>query len=96
MVVGMGQYPNLGVTDAFAAVSHGFEPVRRTRVTRARKRSPRHEGGSLLDRGARGAPKSLRIRCDENEWGLSFDVQLRRVRPGSRRAEDLSREIDRV
>ena len=81
MVAGMGQYPNLGVTDAFAAISHGTKQI----VVRA----SRALGHDRLD--TRVGPfefevieglKSLRIRCDENEWGLSFDVRFDGINAG--------------
>ena len=51
MVAGMGQYPNLGVTDAFVAISHGSNQY----VVRA-SRALGHERGALQDRGDRRAP----------------------------------------
>jgi hypothetical protein len=75
MVAGMGQYPNLGVLDAFVAISIGTSQY----VVRA----SRALGHDRLD--TRVGPfeievleglQSLRIQCDENEWGLHFDVRF--------------------
>ena len=95
MVVGMGQYPNLGVTDAFAAISHGTKQY----VVRA----SRALGHDRLD--TRVGPftievleglKSLRIRCDENEWGLSFDVVFEGTVPALEEPKSFTRNRSRV
>ena len=75
MVAGMGQYPNLGVTDAFVAISHGSNQY----VIRA-SRALGHDRldtkvGPFTIEVIEGL-RSLRIQCDENEWGLSFDVRF--------------------
>jgi len=95
MVAGMGQYPNLGVTDAFAAISHGTKQI----VVRA----SRALGHDRLD--TRVGPfefevieglKSLRIRCDENEWGLSFDVRFDGSIPALEEPKTFTRNRSRV
>ena len=73
VIMGMGQYPNLGVTDAFVAISHGD--------TQYVVRSSRELGNDRLD--TQVGPfsvevleglQSLRLRCEENEWGVDFDL----------------------
>lgn len=75
MVTGMGQYPNLGVTDAFVTISHG--------TSQYTVRASRALGNDRLDTSV--GPfrievieglQSLRLTCDENEWGLSFDIRF--------------------
>src|SRR3954467_4352954 len=67
VITGLGQYPNLGVTDAFITVSIGSEqhPVR----------SSRELGHDRLDTSVGPLSvevieglRTLRIRCDKNEW----------------------------
>jgi hypothetical protein len=75
MVAGMGQYPNLGVTDAFVTISHGTNQY----VVRA-SRALGHDRldtqvGPFSIEVIEGL-QSLRLKCDENEWGLSFDVRF--------------------
>ncbi len=95
MVAGMGQYPNLGVTDAFVAISHG--------TNQYVVRSSRALGHDRLD--TRVGPftievleglKSLRLRCDENEWGLSFDVRFDGTVPALEEPKSFTRNQSRV
>ncbi|MQY06951.1 hypothetical protein [Actinomadura macrotermitis] len=73
LLVGLGQYPNLGVTDAFAVIRRG--PLHRV------VRASRELGADRMDTGV--GPfrvtvleglKRLRVRLDDNEHGLSFDL----------------------
>ena len=73
LIAGMGQYPNLGTTDAFVSISHGD--------TLSVVRASRELGSDRLD--TRVGPlhievleglKKLRVACDENEWGIAFDL----------------------
>jgi hypothetical protein len=95
MVAGMGQYPNLGVTDAFVAISHGSNQY----VVRA----SRALGHDRLDTSV--GPfrievieglQSLRLRCDENEWGLSFDVRFDGSVPALEEPRSFTRNRSRV
>ncbi len=95
MVAGMGQYPNLGVTDAFVAISHGSNQY----VVRA----SRALGHDRLDTSV--GPfrievieglQSLRLRCDENEWGLSFDVRFDGSVPALEEPKSFTRNRSRV
>jgi hypothetical protein len=76
MVFGMGQYPNLGVTDAFVTVAHGDHQVT--------VRASRELGSDRMDTSVGPLKvelleglRALRLTCDENEWGLSCDVTFR-------------------
>lgn len=73
LITGMGQYPNLGVTDAFVCISHG--------QTHSCVRASRELGSDRLNSvvGPLGVEvieglNKLRVWCDPNEWGLSFDL----------------------
>jgi hypothetical protein len=73
LVAGMGQYPNLGVTDAFVSISHGD--------TLYVVRASRELGSDRLDTTVgpfrvevvKGL-ETLRLTLDENEWGVAFDL----------------------
>ncbi|MFP6563664.1 MAG: hypothetical protein VCC68_04175 [Myxococcota bacterium] len=73
VVTGMGQYPNLGTTDAFVSVALGDQHF----VVRA----SRELGSNRLD--TRVGPfgfevleglRKVRLTCDPNEWGIAFDL----------------------
>ncbi|MGY8805913.1 MAG: hypothetical protein ACKVK6_16980, partial [bacterium] len=73
VIMGMGQYPNLGTTDAFVSVSIGEE----IHVVRA----SRELGGNRLDTtiGPFGTEvieglQKVRFFCEPNEHGISFDL----------------------
>src|SRR6476469_5127980 len=73
VIAGLGQYPNLGVTDAFITVSIGHE--------QHTVRASRELGSDRLDTSI--GPLSvevveglvtLRVRCAANEWGVEADL----------------------
>ena len=71
-IFGLGQYPNLGVTDAFIVVG----TKDKHRVVRA---SMPIEDRSITQVGPISIEildplKSLRVKCDPNEWGVEMDV----------------------
>ena len=73
LIAGMGQYPNLGVTDAFVTVSHG---TRQYTVRASRELGHDRfdtQVGPFSVEVVRGL-ESLRLRCEPNEWGLEFDL----------------------
>ena len=75
MVAGMGQYLNLGVLDAFVAISVGTKQY----VVRA-SRALGHDRldtqvGPFRFEVLEGL-QSLRLQCDKNEWGLHFDLRF--------------------
>ena len=78
VVFGMGQYPNLGVTDAFVTVSHGEGADGDEQVT---VRASRELGSDRFDTSVGPLQvevleglRTLRLTCEPNEWGLSLDV----------------------
>lgn len=73
LITGMGQYPNLGVLDAFVTVSIADKHYC--------VRASRELGHDRLDTsvGPFGVEvikglESLRVRCERNEWNLDFDL----------------------
>ena len=74
LVTGLGQYPNLGVTDAFVSVSVERHPAARCgpRATSPRTASTRRSGPLRVEviEGLR----SLRVVCEPNEWGVAYDL----------------------
>ena len=73
VIIGLGQYPNLGVTDAFITVSIGTE--------QHTVRSSRELGSNRLDTkvGPIGVEvieglRKLRLTCEPNEWGVAADL----------------------
>jgi hypothetical protein len=95
MVVGIGQYPNLGVTDAFATISHGTQQdvVRASRALGANRLDTRV--GPLRIEVIEGL-RSLRLVCDENPWGLHFDLRFDGSVPALEEPKTLHRSRARV
>jgi hypothetical protein len=73
VIIGLGQYPNLGVTDAFITVSIGQEQhtVRASRELGSDRMDT--SVGPLSVEVIEGL-KQLRVRCEPNEWGVSADL----------------------
>lgn len=95
LVAGMGQYPNLGVTDAFVAISHGDQQT----VVRASRqlghdRSDTRVGPFRIE--VVEGLKSLRLRCDENEWGVSFDLLFEGTVPALEEPKSFTRSRARI
>ena len=73
VIMGLGQYPNLGVTDAFITVSIGTE--------QHTVRASRELGSERMDTvvGPLGVEvieglRTLRVTCAPNEWGIEADL----------------------
>ncbi|MCU1462557.1 MAG: hypothetical protein JWO37_2632 [Acidimicrobiales bacterium] len=94
-VFGLGQYPNLGTTDAFLAVSHGGTH----RVVRA----SRELGANRMDIGVgplrvevlEGLQK-LRVVLEPNEWGLEIDAVFDGTHPATLEPRQYIRDFERV
>jgi hypothetical protein len=73
VIMGLGQYPNLGVTDAFLTVSIGQEQhtVRASREL-GHDRSDTSIGPLAVE-VVEGLVR-LRVTCEPNEWGLAADL----------------------
>ncbi len=95
MIVGMGQYPNLGVTDAFVVLVHdGVQ-----RVVRA----SRELGTNRLDTtvGPIGVQvleglQRLRVTCAPNEWDIDFDLEWEGGVPANEEPRAFQRHLGRV
>ncbi len=73
LVTGLGQYPNLGITDAFVSVSIGD--------TQHTVRASRHLTEDRMDSAVGplrvevlDGLRKLRVVCEPNEWGIAFDL----------------------
>ncbi len=95
LVTGMGQYPNLGVTDAFVSISHGD--------TLYVVRASRELGANRLDTkvGPFGVEvieglRTLRLTLDENEWGVSFDLTFHAAVPALEEPKQTQRRFTRI
>jgi hypothetical protein len=95
LLVGLGQYPNLGVTDAFALARHGDVH----RVVRA----SRELGADRMDTGVgpfrievlQGL-KRLRVVLEPNEHGLEFDLTWEGAIPAQAEPRHFVRQQERV
>ncbi len=95
LVTGMGQYPNLGVTDAFVSISHAD--------TLYVVRASRELGSDRLDTTVgpfgiqviRGL-QSLRLKLDENEWGVAFDLTFEGAVRAIEEPRQTTRQFSRV
>jgi len=95
LVAGMGQYPNLGVTDAFVSISHG--------QTLTVVRASRELGSDRLDTtvGPFGVEvveglRSLRLWLEPNEWGVSFDLRFDGAVPALLEPRQTTRQLNRI
>jgi hypothetical protein len=95
VITGLGQYPNLGVTDAFITVSIGDE--------QHTVRASRELGSDRMDTtvGPLGVEvleglKRLRITCDDNEWGVAADLTFAGVVDALEEPHTFSRRYGRV
>ena len=97
LVTGLGQYPNLGVTDAFATML-------RTATKQYVVRASRELGndrldtsvGPLRDRGDRGPEVAAACSCEPNEWGARVRSHLGRPRAGAPEPRHFVRQLGRV
>jgi hypothetical protein len=95
LIVGVGQYPNLGVTDAFALARHGDVH----RVVRA----SRELGADRMDTSVGPFKvevieglRRLRVVLAPNEHGLEFDLTWEGVTPAQAEPQHYIRQQERV
>ena len=95
LVAGLGQYPNLGVTDAFVTVAH--DDVQTT------VRASRELGSDRLDTGVGPLRvevieglRSLRLVCEPNEWGVAYDLRFDATTEALAEPKTISRAGTRV
>jgi hypothetical protein len=95
LIAGMGQYPNLGVTDAFATVVHGDvqHVVRASRELGADRLNTRV--GPIAVEVLEGL-RRLRVVCDPNEWGVAFDLTWQGTVPAFEEPRHFRRQHGRV
>lgn len=100
-VTGMGQYPNLGVIDAFASVAVGdTQHTVRASGELNGNRFDSHVGPLRIE--VLNGLRSLRLVCEDNDWGISFDLRYEAAvaalaepktiqKRGTRRVQDVFR-----
>ncbi len=95
VITGLGQYPNLGVTDAFITVSIDDE--------QHTVRASRELGHDRLDTSVGPLSvevleglRSLRIRCEPNEWGIEADLVFNGTVEALEEPRTFSRQYGRV
>ncbi|MEE3330473.1 MAG: hypothetical protein VX246_06355 [Myxococcota bacterium] len=95
LVTGIGQYPNLGVTDAFVCVSHGDKQytVRASRELGSDRMDT--QVGPFRIEVVEGL-KTLRLVCDDNEWGVGFDVTFEGAHEALQEPMTFKRSLSRV
>jgi hypothetical protein len=95
LIVGLGQYPNLGVSDGFALVRYGslHKIVRASRELGADRMDT--TVGPLRVEVLEGL-KRLRVVCEPNEHGLSFDLTWEGAIPAQLEPPHLVRAQERV
>jgi hypothetical protein len=95
VIIGLGQYPNLGVTDAFITVSIGQEQhtVRASRELGSNRMDT--TVGPLGVEVIQGLMK-LRLTCDDNEWGVAADLTFTGVVEALEEPHTFSRRYGRV
>ncbi len=95
LVTGIGQYPNLGVTDAFVSVSYGDTQytVRASREL-ANDRMHTQVGPFRID--VIEGLKKLRLTCDDNEWGVGFDVTWEGAQPPLEEPKSIKKSFNRT
>lgn len=95
LVTGMGQYPNLGVQDAFCAVVHDdqYRVVRASRELGADRMDTRV--GPLHIEVIEGL-KKLRVVCEPNQWGLAMDCTWEGAIPAHEEPKHFVRQLERV
>ncbi len=95
VIMGLGQYPNLGVTDAFITVSIG-ESQHTVRASRELGSDRMDTGVGPLRVEVIEGLETLRITCDENEWGIAADLTFHGVVEALEEPHTLSRRYGRI
>ncbi len=95
VIIGLGQYPNLGVTDAFITVSVGTE--------QHTVRASRELGSDRMDTtvGPLGVEvieglRTLRVTCEPNEWGIEADLTFTGTVDALEEPRTFTRSYERV
>ena len=95
LITGLGQYPNLGVTDAFVSVTVGDEHhVVRSSRELGHDRSDTSVGPLRVEI-IEGLMK-LRVICEPNVWGLAFDMTFTGQVPAIEEPKTFRRQYGRI
>jgi hypothetical protein len=95
VVFGMGQYPNLGTTDAFVCIVYkGKQHVLRCSRELGSDRADTCVGPFTVE--VLESLKSLRISCADNEHGISFDLTFDGTAPAVEEPRTLLRKGPRI
>jgi hypothetical protein len=95
VVFGMGQYPNLGTTDAFVCIVYkGKQHVVRCSRELGSDRMDTQVGPFAVE--VVEPLKKIRITCDENEHGVAFDLLFDGTAPAVEEPRTLMRKYSRV
>jgi hypothetical protein len=95
LVFGMGQYPNLGTTDAFVLVVYkGIQRVVRCSRELGNDRSDMSVGPFAVE--VVEPLRKMRLRCDDNEHGISFDLLFDGTSPAVEEPRTLMRKGARI
>ena len=95
LIVGLGVYPNLGVTDCFAVLRHGGDH-RVFRASRAlgAERADLTVGPFRIE--VEQGLERLRLVLDDDNEGVSFDLTFTGISPATLEARHFQRRLDRV
>ena len=95
LIIGLGVYPNLGVTDCFAVVRHGDEHivVRGSKALGANRNELRV--GPFLVEVMEGL-QTLRVRLEPGHGDLSFDLVFDADGPAALEPRHFQRQLERV
>ena len=95
LVTGMGQYPNLGVQDAFAVIlRNGVHRVVRASRALGNDRMDTTVGPFHID--VIEGLKRLRVRLEPNEWDVDFDLTFEGAMPAFEEPRHLVRQGERI
>lgn len=95
VVFSMGQYPNLGTTDAFVCIVYkGKQTVVRCSRELGNNRMDTQVGPFRVD--IVEPMKKIRIVCDENEHGVAFDLLFDATAPAVEEPRTVMRKYERV
>jgi len=74
LIFGIGQYPNLGTTDAFVSIAHDDDVHTVVRASRELGSNRLDTSVGPLRVEVLEGLRRMRIACEPNEWGVAFDL----------------------
>ena len=93
-VIGVGQYPNLSVADAFVSVLWG-DDHRVVRSSDAGRRSHGRLGGAIRVEVVKGL-EEVRVIVEPNQWGIELDAVYRGFSEAHLESRHFDRQFSRV